>query len=69
MTILKDLKVALTSIKKFYEDTNGKEMESSHLCNFSVFYIFSIGELSLVGIFPGMYRVEDRTNIVILPLP
>lgn len=44
------------------------EMESSHLCNFSVFYIFSAGELSLVGIFFRLYQVEDRTNVAILPL-
>lgn len=66
----KNLKVARTkSIQNFHEDTNRKKKESSNLYNFSIFYIFSIGELSLVHIFFRLYRAEDRTNVVILPLP
>lgn len=59
MSILKDMKVALTPIpKKFHRETNTKGKQ--RLCNFSMFCIFSVGELSLVGIFSRLDKLENR---------
>lgn len=51
MSILKDLQLELTSTQKFHGDTNRKGKQTR---------FFSVGELSLVGTFPRLYRFENR---------